>query len=498
MSKYKQEYSRVDIYLSELNKESKYFFANKVEHIEKKPVHFPNFSLWAVIEHLDTLTSKFTTFLTKSKGSSCYLIKVTSVYPFDFVTPKIFREEKQNDCILFYVPRDLFLLFEASHPCTPVRGNNWLNVSKTYNCLAAFYRLGVLPSLNQSTFSQDDVFYRGEELFYKYYFHGSDSPLHSAMQSLFKQIFFALRFFGFACPDDLLSLESFSALKGLYELPDSNDSNKTLFAFTEMKWMIKKYHMFCFPERDKDPEVFSIESVHALLGAIEFVRNSLTKPSSIEIKDIQTFLGDCIKNYQKQNGLQLGVCDMYTLRHLYRTTMSNTSKKNKAYSLDFSVLCRFCGKKYLLTPVPLQIPLPIPVSDNRSKELEQIENSYNAVIGQIRTHSDIPRWLVEQANEAIKSHETGLLEVQNRSNNISDKIECISKLANEQNVLSITYDSNLDSIYETVREQYEVQMKMITDLSVIKDTIRDLKHANNIMIILIAFLSITLISKLFR
>lgn len=223
-------------------KKRKYYYASNGEYdTNMEPYLVNNYTLWANLNALDTITNPATVLVTELKGAKSYMYRVK----FKNKAPDIFERAKQKDDegvsqYVFFVPSDRFLRFESTNHCVPVPENNWEDYSFRFHALAAFYRLNVIPSLSMPLFEREDLFTEVCDEFYKKYHFGP--PLNTALSSIFSSVFYALDFFGFLTPTSLTEKESFDAAKIMADsfLNQQWGTGKSKYKLTKMKNKRKK------------------------------------------------------------------------------------------------------------------------------------------------------------------------------------------------------------------------------------------------------------------
>lgn len=195
-------------------KKRKYYYASSGEYdIDMEPYIVNDYTLWANLNALDTITNPATVLVTELKGAKSYMYRVR----FRSNVPDIFEKAEQEggnvSQYVFFVPSDRFLRFESTNHCVPVPENNWEDYSFRFHALAAFYRLNVIPSLSMPLFEREDLFSNVCNDFYKKYH--IEPPLNTALSSIFCNVFYALDFFGFITPSNLVEKDSVDASRNL-------------------------------------------------------------------------------------------------------------------------------------------------------------------------------------------------------------------------------------------------------------------------------------------
>lgn len=412
-----------------------YYFAENGKYRDLgQPITVQDFTLWAQLSSLDTITSPVTVFATKSPGSSAFMYRID----FDSALPEQFEVSEESGMRIFYISPEHFLQLEASHPCVPVPRNNWEECSLRFHALAAFYRLNVIPSLSLSLFEREDLFDYVCNIFYDKYRVGP--PLCEALFDLFSNLLFALEFFGFAIPSNIKEETSIRATKNFVEkllldqIADSspnknknnnNSSDKSIFenvgcfAFSEIKYAISNYHNACFPNRQKEtglsPDILDYSSYSNLLKTLNFVRHSLVKmnmmPDELSSRDGLIL---AVNNFQQKHGLPIGSCDLFTIRHIWNASMPN--------ECDLFALCRLSGIKIIEPKAPIytktlrQIDINKVIKDDIGREIHYEGNNddsdqlkvgsvgiiINQILEQVKDRSEAPQWMIDEARVSIE------------------------------------------------------------------------------------------------
>ena len=410
-----------------------YYFAENAKYRDSvQPIAVQDFTLWAQLASLDTITSPVTVFATKSPGSSAFMYRID----FDSKPPDSFEVSEESGLKIFYISSEHFLQLEASHRCVPIPRNNWEECSLRFHALGAFYRLNVIPTLSLSLFEREDLFDYVCTIFYEKYRVGP--PLFKALFELFSSLLFALEFFGFAIPSNIEEERSIKATKNfidkiiLEQINESNQnkynssiSDKTIyenvgcFAFAEIKFAIINYHNTCFPNREKEtglsPGILDSISYSNLLRTLNFVHRSLVllnmMPDEISSKES---LIQGVNNFQQKFGLPVGNCDLFTIRHIWNASMSN--------ECDLFALCRLSGMKIIEPKAPIYTKTlgRIKITDsmrneffnrrrdkNESTDTEEVTMTsiamiMNQIFEQVKDRSEAPQWMIDEARVSIE------------------------------------------------------------------------------------------------
>ena len=464
-------------------KERRFYFLENLKYKDpENPIQVQDFTLWAQISSLDTITSPSNLIVTKSRGSYCYMYQVE----LESEPPDDFSVIDQSGMKIFYTPTDKFLQSQASNPCVPIPENNWEECSLRFHALAAFYRLNVIPSLSLSLFEREDLFDSMCEQFCKKY-RVSDYAV--SLPEIFEKTLFALEFLDFAS-SNLDEERSLNAAKEFVKEYKQYGKCRG-FAFTEIKNAISNYHKKCFPNRYKETgipnDVLDCVSYYNLMNTIQFVRRSLV---SLNLLSDEPLLND-VRRFQHKylvNEPSKGYCNTFTLRHLWNASMKN--------ECDFLVLCRLCGMniKNPLSPLYTKTLQKIDIND---PQLNTIENIVNQILDSIKDKSEASQWMIDEAQKSAKVQikridkaATTTREIDRAVCNIEEKLEQACK-QNEESATKFNDTSKL------LNEIIDEHLAMRKEFSVIAKRIYKIRNGNRLLLIFVLILGMYVIYHLF-
>lgn len=482
-------------YIPEYEDLSQYYFAYKAKYLSTTPVPVPDFCLWAQIDSLDTITSPFTVIATKSKGETSYMYPIVFSDDTQKKNIEIFEITQESGRNIFFIPHDRFLQLEAARKCVQVAGNNWLNCSFRYHVLAALFRMNVIPSLSLSLFAREDLFEVITSKFTSIY--SVNGTLPSVLATLFSDILFALDFFGFTKPNNFSEKISLEAALSLSEqftsLPNHQiNEEKRYFAFGEIKYAISNYHSSCYQDRDKPDDIFDYESYSNLMSSLDFVKKTLTSLNLFpDDKPVREALKSGILAFQLQNKLPTGICDLFTLRHLWNKSLDS--------SCDLIGLCRLSG---ILTK-DLKLPnykraLPKIKSPVEYPKLEPVNAVVNKIFEQVRDKSEASEWIMKQAENSVQSH------IERIDNAVAAAKDIEGMITEIEKRLASTVNQNDDSaakfeetskLFDKILEEHIV---MKQEFAAIQKRINEEKKGNQILLVLVICLSLFIIYKWFH
>ena len=487
----------IELFLPEYCPDNKYFFAKNADFVQSTPITFQNCTLWAILNSLDTITSSMTVVLTKTSGYSAELYRVVCNLPLSFTVPPLFEMTTISDKNVFYIPNDRFLQFEAGFPCVQVLNNEWAANEMRYHQIAAFYRLNIIPTLSQSVFSEKEHFEPMCNIFYDLY-HVT-APLSNGLKQVFKNLFFAFQFFGFSFPKNTEEKESLEALTLLAKRGDEmdpssnmlpNGPNTRLYAFTEMKWMINNFRKQCFPNDPLPEGIISPKMYHSIVDTVDFVKRTLAKldlvPSGFCAEDA---LINAVRNFQAENNIPIGVCDMFTLRQIWNTFTST--------NCDFLTLCKFCNMGSTATTKPLVFHENIKkvTTMYADPSVEALEKAFNDAITKIKTHNEAPEWLVGETEEAVKRHIERLDTTAKEAEDLEVKIEQIKAKLEQTTKSNIEVSKKFDEATQLVDSVIEEHSSMRDEFVQVKNRINDLHHGNQTLLIFVCLLAIVVLIR---
>jgi len=462
----------------------RYHFAKEAKYIQASPVLVQDYSLWAVVDSLDCITSPFTVLLTKMSGSATEMYPVVCDPPLKFTPPVIFEQAIAMNRIIYFVPRDRFLMFEASNSCVQVLGNKWSKNGMRYHVLGALFRIGVIPSLSQAVFSHEEIY---EDLCSKFYsMYEQQAPIQSALRNVFNELYITLKIFGFTVPTSYKEKQSINAVENLIQ---SNDQRG--FAFSEIKWCITNYQKSCFPSM-KNHEVLTNKNYVLLMNALDYVKSSLSHlgliPSGLSPYD---GIIEGVHSFQKKSKIPVGVCDLFTLRRLWNTVSPSLC--------DFVFLCTFCGMESSSVNYPIfRQTLPKIKTLYADPNTEFLERSFNDVITHVKTYIEAPQWLISESIESVKRNnnrigkiDVGSVDMEKAIGNIKSKVESYG-IKNEQ------ISTKFEQVERTLDSINEEHVQIREDFSAIQNLIGNYKKGNQLLIVIIIILSIRLIWKWFK
>lgn len=482
----------VTYYVPECQEKNRFYFASKAKYLVTTPVQIPDFSLWAILDNLDTISTPYTVIATRSKGSISYMYPI--VFSDDIQEPDfnlLFVAQESGRNILF-IPNDRFLQLDVTKTCVPIPNNYWEPNSFRFHVIAAFHRLNIIPSLCISIFARDDLFNEMSSKFFHIY--SKNGQLPAVLASLFSDILFALEFFGFADPTNLAEIISYKESVALSEefmsLPNHQVTEKhRFFAFTEIKYAFRKYHSTCFPNRDIPADIMDYESYSNLMNAMNFVQKQLKilKLLPSNMSEREAILSG-IARFQAQNKLSPGFCSLKTLSLLWFKTLDK--------KCDLIGLCRFGGinvkdsfvPSYEKTLKPIKI-----ISD--STKLENINNFMNTIFGQIRNKSEALRWIMEQTKDSIKSHTDRMDETISIHNSMDERMMEIEKMlitANNQNEDSAEKFAEISKTFDVILND---QKNVHHEFMMVQKRIEESKRGNQILLFLTIILALIVIYR---
>lgn len=461
-----------------------YFAQNGKYHDSGQPITVQDFTLWAKLSALDTLTSDITVVATKSQGSSAFMYRID----FDSEPPQIFDIEVESGMKIVYIPADRFLQLEALHPCVPVPQNNWEECSLRFHSLAAFYRLNVIPSLSLSLFEREDFFESICDLFYDKY--RVSPPFGSALFDLFSKTLSALDFFGFTIPSNVQEETSIKACHDFIALVENSihmtetdiytsaayDSSTLLIrdsyfhksrsaAFSELRFAIKNYITTCFPNRQKETglplDVLDYSSYSNLHKTIEFVHHSLVSLNLMS-KTLSSLseLKAAVNVFQTKNELPVGCCDLFTIRHLWNASMTN--------ECNLPALCRLSGMTITIPKFPIytktlnridpsQLQKEYVSSDKiktlTDEEIGPVVKIVNQILEQVKDRSEAPQFMVDEAKKSLDEQMKRIENAELTAKNIDEAI------SNLETKLDATTQQNQESA-----EKFEVTIRMLDSI----------------------------------
>lgn len=465
-----------ELYLPEYCPDNKYYFAKDVAFIEPTTVSIQNSTLWAIVDSLDRLTAPMTVVLTKTNGYSSELYRTVCNYPFTFPIPTIFEITSIDAKTTFYIPGDRFLQFDATSPCVQVLNNQWQPNEFRYHTLAAFYRLGIIPTISQSVFSEQQQFSKISETFFeKFNLH---PPLAMALQAIFKNLYFAFHFFGFDFPTTAAEKQSLQAVQALAQVVTSSNDTQRLFAISEMKWMINNCRRFCFPDSQLPNGVISAEMYQSLMDTMSFIRTTLAKLNIISNgANAEENLLNGIKIFQKMHGLPVGACDMFTLRHLVNCITPSTC--------DFLVFCKYCN----MLP-PTQSPLSFRAGIKRittmyaDPSISTLEQAFNDALSIVKTHNEGPSWLVREAENSIDRHMKRLDTAVDKSENVEQRVSVVKKTLKEIEKANSELAEHVDESGRLLDQVLDEHQAMIEKFTHLEQRIHDIHKGNRLMFII--------------
>lgn len=511
-----------------------YYFAEKATYRDSvQPITVQDFTLWAQLSSLDTITSPVTVFATKSPGSSAFMYRID----FDSKPPDEFEVSEEPGLNIFYISSEHFIQLEASHRCVPVPQNNWEECSLRFHALGAFYRLNVIPSLSLSLFEREDLFGYVCKIFFDKY--RVSPPLCKALFELFTNLIFALEFFGFAIPSNIEEERSIKAVKDYIDkvlLDQINDSTPTknrinnsdrsiyenvgCFAFSEIKFAIANYHNSCFPNRQKEtglsPYILDCTSYSNLLQTLNFVRRSLISmnmmPDKLSSKDA---LIRAVNNFQQKNGLPVGSCDLFTIRHIWNQSMTN--------ECDLFALCRLSGMKIVEPKAPIytktlgKIEIPNSIKEDfgnviRNRRREKAESNVDAekvkmasvalvmnqIFEQVKDRSEAPQWMIDEARVSIEMQINRINKAASNAKEIDKSISEIEKRLDEtcrQNKESTEIFVQTANLLDGILNEHASMKKEFAE---IKKRIDQERRGNKLLLAIIAILAIFVFYHFFK
>ena len=305
-----------------------------------------------------------------------------------------------------------------------VEGNDWSSCCFRYHTIAAFYRLNVIEKLNQLMFSKKDLYNEMIKVFYKKYGLDEDNnkKIDVVLSTMFKNLLFYLDFFGFTKTKTVKEQRSLDAARLLvkkFENDNTGNMMKRFFAFSEIKYALKNYHQTCFQAREIPDDILDCDSYSCLKNTILFVKNAFIKlkyiPNNLESNE-SLIIG--LLNYQKANNILSGYCDMFTLRHVFNDSFPQNG-------CELFALLRFSG---------IQIENPkYPQFKNTLKfeNLNQYDGIVNAFLNNIRDFSEVPDWIISEAQNSMLKQTEKIGSFENESNNIIDETNSIEQLLNK-------------------------------------------------------------------
>ncbi|OHS93345.1 hypothetical protein TRFO_40383 [Tritrichomonas foetus] len=469
-----------------------YYFASNGKYQDKDPITVKNFTLWANLDALDTITDPATVIVTKSRGSTAQMYRVI----FNSTPPDFFEVAEEENLSIYYLPSDRFLQLESTSPCVPVPDNNWEECAFRFHTLAAFYRLNVIPSLSSSLFEREDLFDDICEKFYETY--RISPPLNNALSSIFSDILFALEFFGFALPSNLSEKHSLDAARKLavsYQILHGETTERS-FAFTELSFAIERYHQECFPRRSEKhhipPDVLDYNTYNILLSTVESVRKTLSSMNLLP-DDLLTHeaLISGIYQFQTKYNLPTGCCDLFTLRHIWNASQSN--------ECDLLALCRLSGMivKDPKPPVYMNTLEKVTVSKNMPN-LQHVENIMNQVLHQVKSRSEAPQWMMNEAQRSVEYQISRIEEASKTAKDVekmvSDIEERLSSTCQQNEESSEKFDEASQILDQILHEH----MVMKKDFALVKKRIDEEKNVNKMLLCLIVLLAAVIIYKFFK
>ena len=481
-------------------KNREHYFASSGRYQDTDtPIAVPNYSLWASLNALDTITSPAIVFATKSKEKRAYMYRVNFIQP-----PNFFDISNDNNMKIFYLPFDRFLQFISSSPCVHVADNNWEECSLRYHAIAAFYRLNVITSLSDSIFEREDLFDNFCEMFYKKY--RAIPPFNNALSTIFSNVLFSLQFLGFATPLNLMEKKSIKAAKQLAdEYISSNGKNSTrFFAFSEIAFAIERYHKECFPYRQEKyglpPDVFDYRSYNSLISTVSFVRRTLSNLKMIPDKySFEDSLRAGVLEFQKKNNLPQNCCDMFTLRHIWNASLTLHSDHNEN-ECDLLGLCKLSGMPIQESVHPVyseklqKIKLPKSLESFNSIDIK-FENALNQILSQVKNRKEAPQWML---NEAQKSAETQINKIEKLSDIANDIGKVVSHISDRLDQVSLQNEETMNKfdesaqIFDNITNEYTVLKHKYNQ---IERKISQIRNGNKLLFILIVLISLNIIYK---
>lgn len=422
--------------------ETKNYFITNINYNAGKSNKVYGYSLYSDISCLDRISKSPIVVAVQDKFSSAHLYEAEAYgkLPADY--------EKTGDSVVCIKKEKLL-----DERFVKVESKNWSKCELKYHVIAALYRIGIIPDLKNEIFEDKDIYDRYVDRFFNVY-KMPKQKIEFALSCLFSEMLFLLSLFGFAVPHTENEQDSLTNAQKLFK--DFNEMSKSkldekqnlrYFAFTEIKFVIKNYLSFCFPNHNQRKDIMNFEAYDHLQKTLIFLVSHLIRLNYLSDKSINhnnIFLA--VRSYQKENNIHVGNCDFKTLRHILNQSMGT--------ECSLYGICNLCGTNVSLHDIPTFYETIGTLKSNKNDQnLGMVSDFMNDVFNNVYTHREITYSYITTLKNSTEKQIKSISNIKENSNKINKKIQNIK----DQIIENINKNTvNKKEINNTIRNLDEI------------------------------------------
>lgn len=311
--------------------------------------------------------------------------------------------------------------------CVAVDDGDWHKCEFRYNTVAALYRIGIIPDLRDEVFRDENLYQKYCSAFFDVY-KVSGQNIGYALSRLFDEMVFLLSLFGFAVPrteceqSKLKNAQMIcNEFNGCSKTKLIEEQNVRYFAFTEIKFAIRNYNNSCFPGKKKRKGVIDFDAYNYLQDTLIFLKYHLIRLNYIQEKYFyHDDIIQAVHSYQMKNGIPVGNCDFWTLRHILDKSMGT--------ECSLYGICNLCGINISFRDNINFNETIEPVKNSKNEQkLEMVATFMNDIFKNVYTHAEIADSYITTLEESVEKQVEYLSNIKENMRENKSVIDNINK-----------------------------------------------------------------------
>ncbi|EAY05383.1 hypothetical protein TVAG_131170 [Trichomonas vaginalis G3] len=413
------------------------------------PIQVSGYKLFTFLRRLDN--SGFSTYCVAlaCPGKECimYPIQFTHGIP-DFDSLGFLITPSQHGNII-HISQATFDVMDKVDKAVVIKSGDWLNDKIRFHQIAAMHYLGVVPNLSPASFYQNDMMKSWENKLHQIY--GTYGDLNNALIAIFKRVSYSLNFFCISLGIQVLG----------------NIVLDHQFCFGALYEPLLKSHEIIFI-RNTVPGTIEAESPFTVLyNALRITRECFNNLNfSVASLDDQNGYNNAVQRFQESVKIQVGCCDIKTLRKLMIT--SNMQK------LEQLPIFKMAGININIIHEP-DFPIIQPISRQEQDPLaEQVRNEINSAINGLPDPATKIEWLnsriegmCNECNDRCLDMSARVDLIENRIADMSRQLKDIveeSKIAAKRVETAATTLDNVYNAHNKIQSKFDIlREKLFTE-----------------------------------
>lgn len=439
-------------------------FSNAVQK-SSNPIRVNGYKLFTFLRRLDNTGFSMYCVAISSPNKSCLM------YPIEFEgeLPDLeaygFLVTSTPNGNVIHLSQSTFDVMDKIDIAVHIKSGNWDADKILFHQIAAMHYLGVIPDLSPAVFYQNELIVSWENKLHQIY--GTYGDMNNALITIFKRISYALNFF-------CISL-------GIHAL-----SNITLdhgFSFATLYDTLQKSHEIIFI-RNIIPGNIEVESPFIVLyNALKITKecfNNLNY-SIASVDDIDGY-NKAVQQFQEKEKLQIGCCDIKTLRKLI-----TTSDMQRLEQLPIFKMAGININIVHEPDFPIIQPISVPESDPLA---EQVRNEINKAIVGLPDPSAKIEWMNSKIESTCIDCNDRCLELSTRvdliEHRISDMTRQLKDIVEESKIAA----KRVETAAQTLDEVYKSHNKIQNKFDILREKLFSEQRNTRLTLIIGVFLTL--------